>query len=240
MLCVNKCDRAIATAKDRLEEGQVENEMFDLLCALNADDEQLEYSTLYASAKQGWAVDDPSEIEETMSSAENPGFQVSKGMEPLLRELVSQVPAPSIISIDGVEGEGDDERDGDAAPFRFTVNNLAHDQFIGTLLTGKVHSGSAKVGDSVRVLPRGTKNGVAVGFQFHSAPHLPFLFSPLSFCVLIFCLATAQRSLPPQIAKAPQISLRTPRSHTSSARAGLQNGKTSAPRGLATSSRLRE
>ena len=209
MLCVNKCDRAITTAKDRLEEGQVENEMFDLLCALNANDDQLEYSTLYASAKEGWAVEgewpsllsmveahtillsysllatrysplfrsplcssttfnpshptaDPSEIEDAMSSTKEPGFEISKGMEPLLRELVDQVPAPSLISVDGVEGEGDDERDGDDAPFRFTVNNLSHDQFIGTLLTGKVHSGSAKVGDAVRVLPRGTEGGVVV------------------------------------------------------------------------------
>lgn len=33
--------------------GEVENELFDLFVQLGADDEQMEYSTLYASGKQG-------------------------------------------------------------------------------------------------------------------------------------------------------------------------------------------
>jgi GTP-binding protein len=38
----------------RVEE--VENEIFDLFCNLEATDEQLEYPVIYASARNGWAI----------------------------------------------------------------------------------------------------------------------------------------------------------------------------------------
>lgn len=38
----------------RVEE--VESEIFDLFCNLDADDDQLEYPTIYAAAKEGWAT----------------------------------------------------------------------------------------------------------------------------------------------------------------------------------------
>jgi GTP-binding protein len=36
----------------------VENDVFDLFAALEANDEQLDYPLLYASAREGWAVAD--------------------------------------------------------------------------------------------------------------------------------------------------------------------------------------
>lgn len=48
-MVINKVDRPSA----RVDE--VESEVFDLFCNLDASDDQLEYPTIYAAAKMGWA-----------------------------------------------------------------------------------------------------------------------------------------------------------------------------------------
>lgn len=52
IVVINKVDRP----SSRVEE--VESEIFDLFCNLDASDDQLEYPTVYAAAKEGWAVSD--------------------------------------------------------------------------------------------------------------------------------------------------------------------------------------
>ena len=52
IVVINKVDRP----SSRVEE--VENEVFDLFCNLEANDEQLEYPVIYAAAKDGWAIND--------------------------------------------------------------------------------------------------------------------------------------------------------------------------------------
>jgi GTP-binding protein len=52
IVVINKVDRP----SSRVEE--VESEIFDLFCNLDASDDQLEYPTVYAAAKEGWAVTD--------------------------------------------------------------------------------------------------------------------------------------------------------------------------------------
>ena len=52
IVVINKVDRDSARVQD------VENEIFDLFCQLEANDEQLEYPIIYASARNGWAVKD--------------------------------------------------------------------------------------------------------------------------------------------------------------------------------------
>lgn len=42
------------------ESGASSNQLFDLFVSLDATDEQLNYTTLYASAREGWAVKDHS------------------------------------------------------------------------------------------------------------------------------------------------------------------------------------
>lgn len=49
IVVINKADRPDARAF------WVQNEMFDLFAALGADDDQLDFHTIFASAKQGWA-----------------------------------------------------------------------------------------------------------------------------------------------------------------------------------------
>lgn len=52
IVVINKVDRP----SSRVEE--VESEIFDLFCNLDASDDQLEYPTVFAAAKEGWAVSD--------------------------------------------------------------------------------------------------------------------------------------------------------------------------------------
>src|SRR6202161_2403375 len=52
IVVVNKVDRSDARPQE------VHNEIFDLFAALDADDHQLDFPTLYASGRAGWAVAD--------------------------------------------------------------------------------------------------------------------------------------------------------------------------------------
>src|SRR3990167_423126 len=51
IVVVNKADRSDARPYE------VHEEVFDLFAALDATDEQLDFPTLYASAKEGWAIE---------------------------------------------------------------------------------------------------------------------------------------------------------------------------------------
>ena len=52
IVVINKVDRP----SSRVQE--VENEVFDLFCNLEANDDQLDYPVVYAAAKNGWAIND--------------------------------------------------------------------------------------------------------------------------------------------------------------------------------------
>lgn len=78
LVVINKVDRETS----RLN-GDVENELFDMFVALEADDDQLEFPVLYASAKQGWAVRDLDDADEKRDS-----------MTALLDEIIKYVPSP--------------------------------------------------------------------------------------------------------------------------------------------------
>ena len=52
---INKVDRPSSRVNE------VENEIFDLFCNLEASDTQLDYPVIYAAAKMGWAVNNKDE-----------------------------------------------------------------------------------------------------------------------------------------------------------------------------------
>jgi len=60
----------------------VESEIFDLFCNLDASDAQLEYPTIYAAAKEGWAIAD--------LDAER------SGVADLLDTIAEVIPAPDV------------------------------------------------------------------------------------------------------------------------------------------------
>ena len=103
------------------------DEVFDLFANLDADEDQLDFPHLYASGRAGWA------------DAEMDGPR--KNLDALFNLVVNHVPAPRQVK----------QRDDD---FRMLATTLGSDPFVGRILTGRVESGQAKVGQTVQALTR--------------------------------------------------------------------------------------
>ena len=101
----------------------VQDEMFDLFTVLDANEDQLDFPTLFASAKNGWAADDPATPTSNMNS--------------LFERVIEHVPAPTIET---------DEN------FRMLVTTMEYDPFLGRILTGRITSGSIKPNSIVKSL----------------------------------------------------------------------------------------
>lgn len=122
IVVVNKVDRP----DERIQE--VLDEVFDLFVSLDATDEQCDFPVLYASGRNGYANEDPSLREGTLT--------------PLFEKIVGHVPPPAA----DVDGE-----------FKFLVTLLDRDNFLGRILTGKVQSGTVKVNSPIHALDRDGK-----------------------------------------------------------------------------------
>ena len=103
------------------------DEVFDLFANLDADEDQLDFPHLYASGRSGWA------------DAEMDGPR--KNLDALFNLVVNHVPAPRQM-----KHRNDD--------FRMLDTTLGSDPFVGRILTGRVESGQAKVGQTVQALTR--------------------------------------------------------------------------------------
>ena len=117
IVVINKVDRQDARAHE------VHDEVFDLFAALGATDEQLDFHTLFASGRQGWAD----------TSMEGP----RKDLSAMFDLILSHVPAP-VVDLD--------------APFAMNAAILEADNFLGRILTGRVAQGVARLNMPVRVL----------------------------------------------------------------------------------------
>ena len=135
MLVINKCDR---------EDGRpdyVLDAVFDLFVSLGADDEQLDFPVMYASARDGWCVadlDDPKE-----------------NVRPLLDAILENVSGPD-VEID--------------APFQLQVATIDYDEFVGRIAIGRILRGSVRKGDSLMCIdldgkPRRAKVSRLNGFK---------------------------------------------------------------------------
>lgn len=102
---------------------EVLDEVFDLFLALDATPEQLDFPILYASGRSGWA-------DEELEGAR-------KDLTPMFKSIVSRVPV--------AQGNKD-------APFQMVVTILEHDPYVGRLLTGRIHSGVAKLNMPIKAL----------------------------------------------------------------------------------------
>ena len=102
---------------------EVLNEIFDLFVSLDATDEQLDFPVLYASGRNGWAVKELTDEK--------------KDLKPLFELILAYVPEPVC------------EKD---KPFSMLATTLEADKFVGRILTGKIHSGTLKVNDAVKVI----------------------------------------------------------------------------------------
>ncbi|MGB1547816.1 MAG: translational GTPase TypA [Alphaproteobacteria bacterium] len=117
IVVVNKTDRPDARAFE------VQNEMFDLMAALGANESQLDFPTLFASAKQGWAAETPEGPRENLHA--------------LFDLILKHVPEP----------ESEPE-----APFRMLVTTLEYDNYLGRVLTGRIHAGVCRVNQTVKAI----------------------------------------------------------------------------------------
>ena len=121
IVVINKIDRSDAQPAETLES------IFDLFLALEANDSQLEFHHLYASGRNGWAVD---ELEDER-----------KDLSPLFKRIVEDVPPPKPQALAG-----------DEHPFKMLVTTLEADPFLGRILTGRIESGSVTMGRNIKAL----------------------------------------------------------------------------------------
>ena len=135
VVVINKID------KDGAEPDRVMDEVFDLLVALDADDEQLEFPVLYAAARDGYAK---WEMEDE-----------DKDMTPLFDAIIEKVPYP----------KGSPDNDTQAQVF-----TLASDNFVGRIGITRIFNGKVKKGDEyvlVKASGEKTKSRISklIGFK---------------------------------------------------------------------------
>jgi len=119
VLVVNKVDRSDARI------GAVVDETYELFLDLDADEHQIEFPIIYASAKAGRAsIDRP----------KDGGMPDNADLRPLFETLLATVPAP--------------EYD-DTAPLQAHVTNLDASPYLGRLALCRVHNGTMRKGQQV-------------------------------------------------------------------------------------------
>ncbi|MDP3369417.1 MAG: GTP-binding protein, partial [Brevundimonas sp.] len=109
---------------------KVHNAAFDLFAAIGATDEQLDFPHIYASGRSGWATMDLD--------------QPSDNLNALFELIVKHVPEPKVV-------ENKDK------PFQILNVLIESDPFLGRLLTGRIESGKAVPGMSIKALSRDGK-----------------------------------------------------------------------------------
>ena len=118
IVVVNKVD------KPNCRPEEVYEMVFDLMCDLNATEDQLDFPVVYGSAKNGWMSADYS--------------QPTDNIEYLLDEIVEKIPAPKQI-------EGTPQ---------MLITSLDYSTFTGRIAVGRVHRGTLKSGQKVTICHR--------------------------------------------------------------------------------------
>ncbi len=119
IVVINKIDRKDARAHEVLDE------VFELFLSLGANNQQLDFPTLYCIAKQGIAK---IELEDESTS-----------LEPLFEAIVNKVPPPP----------GDAE-----LPFQMLVTTIDYNDYLGRLGIGRIHRGTIRFGSPMKVIHR--------------------------------------------------------------------------------------
>lgn len=94
----------------------------DLFLDLGANDDQLDFKTVYASAKQGWAVTDLSDER--------------KDITPIFDTIISEIPAP--------KGEIN-------APLQLMICNIDYDEYVGRIGVGKIIRGKISANQPISI-----------------------------------------------------------------------------------------
>lgn len=123
IVVINKIDRPDQRASE------VVDEVLDLFIELNANDDQLDFPVVYASARDGIA-------KLTMEDE-------STNLEPLFKVIINNIPAPD-VDVDG--------------PVQMLVNNLDWDDYVGRIVVGRIVRGKLHDGENV-ILMNPTEGG---------------------------------------------------------------------------------
>ncbi|MBK5195982.1 MAG: translational GTPase TypA [Proteiniphilum sp.] len=109
ILVINKVD------KPNCRPEEVQEKVFDLMFSLDATEEQLNFPTIYGSAKQGWMSDD--------------WKKPSDNIIPLLDAIIEHIPAPKIL-------EGTPQ---------MLITSLDYSNYVGRIAVGRVHRGAIRL-----------------------------------------------------------------------------------------------
>lgn len=117
IVVINKIDKPAA------DPTRVHDEVFELFMELGANDEQLQFSTVYAIGRDGVAM--KNELDERVN------------LDPLLDMILEKVP----------KATGDINN-----KFKAQVFNLAYDNFLGRMATARIYDGKVKTGQTITVV----------------------------------------------------------------------------------------
>jgi len=118
IVVINKVD------KPNCRPDEVHEMVFDLMFSLDASEEQLDFPTIYGSAKQGWMSDD--------------WRKPTEDITPLLDAIVKYIPAPEIL-------EGTPQ---------MLITSLDYSKYVGRIAVGRVHRGELKENMDVSLCKR--------------------------------------------------------------------------------------
>lgn len=121
IVVVNKIDR------DGARPVEVLDEVFELFMDLGADDDQLDFPVVYASAREGYA-------------SLTPDKGSSNDLKPLFEAILKYIPAPEV--------------DADA-PFRMLISNVAGDEYVGRTGVARIDRGRVKSGQQIAISTKG-------------------------------------------------------------------------------------
>jgi GTP-binding protein len=124
IVVVNKVDRPGARPE------WVVNQTFELFDRIGANEAQLDFPVVYASALNGWATTD-------VTIAKSHGTPEGADMRPLFETILASVPAPV--------GDPDE-------PLQFQVSALDYSNYLGRLAIGRIRRGRLVPGQEVAIL----------------------------------------------------------------------------------------
>jgi GTP-binding protein len=139
LVVINKMDRPDARPD------AVHEEVFDLLVELDAEEHALDFPTLYASGKGGWATAD-------LQAARSGG---AADIRELFEAIIRHVHSPNL--------------DADA-PLQAQITSLDYSEYVGRIGIGRVFAGQLRAGERVAVIDRDgnrtmQKIGKLLGFR---------------------------------------------------------------------------
>ena len=118
VVVINKVD------KPNCRPDEVQEMVFDLMCNLDATEEQLDFPTIYGSAKNGWMSTD--------------WQKPTENIIPLLDAIIEHIPAP-------------ETREGDP---QMLITSLDFSNYVGRIAVGRVHRGTLREGMEIGLSKR--------------------------------------------------------------------------------------